>query len=72
MSRERTINGAFYQVKIYEKSIGFYVVITWLEDGLGKVLSDCDVLFFFKKYWFMRLNWTCLTLSTKCLIQTET
>jgi hypothetical protein len=47
MSRERTINGAFYQVKIYEKSIGFYVVITWLEDGLGKVLSDCDVLFFF-------------------------
>ena len=36
-------------MKKKKKTSGFYVVITWFEDGLGKVLSDCDVLFFFIK-----------------------
>jgi hypothetical protein len=37
-----------------KKNVGFYVVITWLEDGLGKLLRDCDVLFFFfKNNWFI-------------------
>jgi hypothetical protein len=39
MSREHTINGAFYQVKMKEKRSGFYVVITWLEDWLDKGLD---------------------------------